>query len=170
MRIGFISPKAGQGTTVVACATALALAENGDTAIVPSMDTWAALGLPEGATAASPTLSVNATPGLNTPNVVLDDQPGDVTYMVVRPCYMALRRAVAADMKADGIVLIEEPGRALTQRDVERALGIPVVAVITFDPAIARSVDAGLLACRQPAQLRTAARRVVEHAASLAKA
>lgn len=170
MRIGFISPKAGQGTTVVACATALALATKGDTALVPSVDTWAALGLPEGATTAADGLTVNATPGLNTPNVVLDDERGDVTYMVVRPCYMALRRAVAADMKADGIVLIEEPGRALGLRDVERALGIPVVAVITFDPGIARAVDAGLLACRQPSQLRNAAQRVIDHAASLATA
>ncbi len=43
-----------------------------------------------------------------------------------------------------------EPGRSLTAADVARALGAPVVAEVTVDPAIARAVDAGLLAARLP--------------------
>ena len=43
---------------------------------------------------------------------------------------------------ATGIVLIDEPSRALGRRDVATALALPVVAVVPFDPAIARAVDA----------------------------
>lgn len=70
--------------------------------------------------------------------------------LVVRPCYLALRRAIATGLVPDGIVLVHEPGRALGATDVARALGAPVVAEVPFDPAIARAVDAGLLAARLP--------------------
>lgn len=171
MRIGFISPKAGQGTTIVACATAVALAKNGEATIVPSVDTWAALGLSEGATTATMVdLNIDPTPSSDTPNVVLDGERGDVTYLVVRACYLALRRAVHDGITADGIVLIEEPGRALQARDVAFALNIPIVAKIPFDPNISRCVDAGLLAARTPAVLEAGVRAIIEHATSLATA
>ena len=56
-------------------------------------------------------------------------------------------------LAASGIVLVHEPGRALTARDVERSLGAPVVAELHYDPAVARAVDAGLLAARLPRSL-----------------
>ena len=49
-----------------------------------------------------------------------------------------------------GVVLVAEPGRSLTASDVSRAIGAPVVAEVAVDPAIARAVDAGLLAARLP--------------------
>ena len=55
--------------------------------------------------------------------------------------------------RPDGVVLVEEPGRSLTAADVARAVGAPVVARIDVDPAIARAVDAGLLAARLPAAM-----------------
>ncbi len=73
--------------------------------------------------------------------------------LVTRPCYLSLRRAVAAEVQPTGIVLIHEPGRALAARDVERALGAPVVVELQYDPAVARAVDAGLLASRLPRSL-----------------
>lgn len=77
--------------------------------------------------------------------------------LVTRPCYLALRRAVAHHGASTdgptGIVLVAEPSRALHARDVERALGAPVVAEVPVDPVIARSVDAGLLATRLPRSL-----------------
>ncbi len=80
--------------------------------------------------------------------------------LVTRPCYLALRRAVAAGTppaaSPTGIVLITEPGRALHARDVERALGVPVLAEVPLDPVVARAVDAGLLASRLPRSLATA--------------
>ncbi len=75
------------------------------------------------------------------------------SLLVTRPCYLALRRAVATRLQPTGIVLIDEPGRALTARDVERSLNAPVVAELQYDPAVARAVDAGLLASRLPRSL-----------------
>ncbi len=75
------------------------------------------------------------------------------SLLVTRPCYLSLRRAVATGLHPTGIVLIDEPGRALTARDVERSLGSPVVAELQYDPAVARAVDAGLLASRLPRSL-----------------
>ena len=71
----------------------------------------------------------------------------DRTWMVVRPCYLTLRRATRMP-RADGAVVVREPGRALSVRDVEAVLGVPVVATVPFDPAVSRAVDAGLLQAR----------------------
>ncbi|CAB4847851.1 MAG: hypothetical protein F2772_02835 [Actinobacteria bacterium] len=73
--------------------------------------------------------------------------------LVTRPCYLALRRAVGCGVQPTGVVLVAEPGRALGARDVERALGAPVLAELPYDPAVARAVDAGLLATRLPRSL-----------------
>jgi len=75
------------------------------------------------------------------------------SLLVVRPCYLAVRRAVAEAARPTGIVLVAEPGRALGARDVERAIGAPVVAEVPYDPAVARAVDAGLLATRLPGSI-----------------
>lgn len=74
-------------------------------------------------------------------------------WLVVRPCYLALRRAARLSHRPTGIVLLKEQGRALTTRDVQSVVGAPVVAEITVADGIARSVDAGLLATRLPTQL-----------------
>ena len=50
------------------------------------------------------------------------------------------------------MILVAEPGRSLRSSDVERAVGAPVVATVSLDPAIARAVDAGLLAALPPAR------------------
>lgn len=75
------------------------------------------------------------------------------SLLVVRPCYLSIRRAVATMARPTGIVLVTEPGRALGARDVERAVGAPVVAEVPYDPAVARAVDAGLLAARLPGSI-----------------
>lgn len=75
------------------------------------------------------------------------------SLLVTRPCYLALRRALACPLRPDGIVLVAEPGRAIGRADVVDVLGRPVVAEIAVDPAIARAVDAGLLTSRLPADL-----------------
>jgi MinD-like ATPase involved in chromosome partitioning or flagellar assembly len=83
------------------------------------------------------------------------------SLLVTRPCYLALRRAVRCTGLASGVVVVGEPGRALTSVDVERALGVPVVAEVPWDPAIARAVDAGLLASRMPQSLARPLRQVL---------
>ena len=67
------------------------------------------------------------------------------SVLVTRPCYLALRRAVHQGVVADGAVLVREPGRSLDRRDVSQVLGLPLLAQVDLDPAVARSVDAGLL-------------------------
>jgi hypothetical protein len=81
-----------------------------------------------------------------------------LSLLVLRPCYIALRRALAAPLRPSAVILIDEPGRSLGRRDVEDVLGVPVRAQIPWDPAVARSVDAGLLGTRLPRPLHRALR------------
>ena len=90
--------------------------------------------------------------GTGTPPAALVDSV-DRVVLVTRPCYLAVRRAVREPTRPTGIVLVDEPGRSLRRHEVEHALGAPVDAVVNVDPAIARAVDAGLLATRLPRSL-----------------
>ena len=82
-----------------------------------------------------------------------------LSLLVLRPCYLAVRRALAAPIRPSGVVLVSEPRRSLTRRDIEAVLGVPVRADVAWDPAVARSVDAGLLGGRVPRALERALRR-----------
>ncbi len=78
----------------------------------------------------------------------------DRSVLVTRACYLALR-AAGFGPNADDVLLVEEPGRALRKSDVAAALGVPVTVTVPWDPAVARAVDAGLMAVgRLPRQLR----------------
>jgi MinD-like ATPase involved in chromosome partitioning or flagellar assembly len=83
------------------------------------------------------------------------------SLLVIRPCFLALRRAAQLAVAPTAVVLIDEQGRSLSAREIERALGVPVIAEVPLDPAVFRAVDAGLLASRLPRslvqQLRSAA-------------
>jgi MinD-like ATPase involved in chromosome partitioning or flagellar assembly len=78
------------------------------------------------------------------------------SLLVLRPCYLALRRALAAPLRPSGVVLVDEPGRALGADDVAAVLGVPVRAVVAYEPRVARAVDAGLLVDRLPAAMARA--------------
>lgn len=82
------------------------------------------------------------------------------SLLVTRPCYLGLRRAVVAPTRPTGVVLVDEPGRALDRADVEGVVGVPVVATVALEAGIARAVDAGLLASRLPRSLRRSLRSV----------
>jgi hypothetical protein len=84
-----------------------------------------------------------------------------VSLAVLRPCYLALRRALEAGIRPSGVVLVTEPGRALQRRDVEEVLGVPVWAEIPHNQTLARAVDAGLLAARLPREVERAVQRVL---------
>jgi len=75
------------------------------------------------------------------------------SVLVTRPCFLALRRALAAPIRPSEVVLLAEPGRSLGPADVEDCLGVPVSAAVAVDPAVARAVDAGLLGLRLPRRL-----------------
>jgi MinD-like ATPase involved in chromosome partitioning or flagellar assembly len=79
------------------------------------------------------------------------------SLLVVRPCFLALRRAVVTSVRPSAVVLVVEEQRTLGPRDVEDVLGVPVLAV-PWDATVARAVDAGLLAARLPRLLDRALR------------
>ena len=87
-----------------------------------------------------------------------------MTLLVIRPCYLALRRALHLEVTtgAAGVVVVSEPGRALDAWDVADITGLAVVTTIPVTPAIARAVDAGILATRMPKELRSAATEIFE--------
>ena len=89
-----------------------------------------------------------------------EPRPEGGSVLVVRACYLALRRLGALRNRPDRVVLVVEPGRALDRRDVERIVGAPVVATLDVDAAVARRVDAGLLLRRPPSGLLAVGRRV----------
>ena len=72
------------------------------------------------------------------------------SWLVLRPCYLALRRAVNSTHRIDGVILVNEPGRSLSSRDVASVLTAPIVAEVDLDPRLSRVVDAGLLTSRLP--------------------
>jgi hypothetical protein len=88
----------------------------------------------------------------------------DVALVVVRGCYLALRRTVRAPglERSHGVVFVEEAGRSLQARAVGDVLDRPVLARIPIRTAVARAVDAGVLAARLPEVLARPAATLCE--------
>jgi len=88
----------------------------------------------------------------------------DASIVVVRGCYLALRRAVGLPLvaRARGVVLVEEPGRAIGETEVAEILGRPVLARVPIRPSVARAVDAGVLPVRLPRLLSAPAVAVLD--------
>lgn len=78
------------------------------------------------------------------------------SWLVTTACLLALDRAQRSPARPTGVVLVSDRRRALDRTDVEGALGVPVVLDVAVDPAVARVVDAGLLATRLPRPLAAA--------------
>jgi hypothetical protein len=87
----------------------------------------------------------------------------DGAVVVLRGCYLALRRAVHSPPleHTAGVVLLDEPGRSLGAKEIGEVLDLPVLARIPVKDAIARAVDAGVLPARLPEPLARAASDVV---------
>ena len=79
-------------------------------------------------------------------------ETADVSVVVVRGCYLALRRAVRTPALAGvaGVAMVAEPARSLGAREVADVLDRPVLVEVPVRPGIARAVDAGVLAQRMP--------------------
>ncbi|MEN9823516.1 MAG: hypothetical protein RLZ04_1942 [Actinomycetota bacterium] len=119
---------------------------------------WAELG--QALRAIDATVVVDAGTGSPHPSLISDD---DHSLLVTEACYLSLRRAVVVPTRPTGVILVHEHGRALGVVDVERALGVPVVAHVPYDPLVWRSVDAGLLAARVPASLENSLAALAVH-------
>lgn len=96
-------------------------------------------------------------------------QIADASVIVVRGCYLALRRAVRleATASATGAVFVDEGGRALGAHDVANVLGVPVLATVSVRAPTARAIDAGVLPVRLPDSLARPAREVMRRVGGL---
>ncbi|MGH9244780.1 MAG: hypothetical protein ACRD29_10770 [Acidimicrobiales bacterium] len=83
----------------------------------------------------------------------------DTSLLVLRPCFLGLRRVMRLGLRPTGVVLLAEDGRVISATDIEGVLGVPVVASIRVTPTVARAVDAGLLASALPRSLERELRR-----------
>ena len=141
---------AGTGRCVRLTATAPAGVE--DLAVILAVPTPAPGEVVE--VAAGLSLGDEADPGaynvLDGGTDTFSDHDGPV-YLVVRNCYVSLRRALLAPPTTAGVVLVMEPGRSLGPRDVADVVGVPIVARVEMTASVARSIDAGLLvSARRP--------------------
>jgi hypothetical protein len=145
--------KGGVGTSTVATLIALEHSRAGGVTILSAADgDHTDLHTLMGAAAGEDAVFMAGDPGDaltvvdhgTTPPV--DRDPGDQVFLVLRPCYLAIRRALGQNCRPDGIILLTEDGRSLGVRDVEDVLGVRVVAIIPVTQTLARSIDAGLLA------------------------
>ena len=80
---------------------------------------------------------------------------GTVRRWVVRPCYLALRRVADYSVRPDEVIVLTEPGRSLTARDIAAITGAPVTATLDIDRHIARTTDSGLRCTQPPASVLT---------------
>jgi MinD-like ATPase involved in chromosome partitioning or flagellar assembly len=68
--------------------------------------------------------------------------------MVVDTSYVGLRRVVMSTTShypPDGLVVVTQPARALSAADASMVAAAPVIAELTYDPHLARMIDAGML-------------------------
>lgn len=142
----------------VHAAPGLAVVPRGHAAVARDADRWAQLA--SGLAADDAVTVVDAGTGAPPPALVAAARHA---WLVLRPCYLGLRAAVAqpSDVRPTGLVVVREFGRALTSADLAAALETPVVAELCVDPAVARAVDAGLAMTRMPRGLLAELRRAV---------
>ncbi len=143
--------KGGQGTTTAAVGLAHAIHAQGKSITVYGPDDlYTVASVDEGPFRLSASSDNEAQVTLMDCGQVVPQSiyPGDLRLLVTRNCYLALKAAVAVpDLRDrfDGVLLIAEPNRALDARDIEPVLGLPVMATVQVNDAIARMVDAGLM-------------------------
>jgi hypothetical protein len=148
---------------LVEVASGVALLPRGGTALAPttaSPEAGAALAVALGSTTA-PVLVDCGTARAPALHAVVE--VADVALVVLRSCYLSLRRAVNSPClpHTAGVVLLDESDRTLGASQIGDVLDLPVLTRIAVDARIARAVDAGVLSSRLPDPLARAARDVV---------
>jgi len=91
------------------------------------------------------------------------------SIVVVRLCYLALRRAAREPLlsTAAGVIVVGEDHRAIRAADVSNVLGCPLLGRVRVRPSIARAVDAGLFAGRLPTDLTSPLKRALQRVGAL---
>ena len=180
------SPKGGSGTSTIAAVAAITLAQRDGPPVVlvdrcgdqrallglmaPSLDMDVDLRMESVAPDLDLMISNPATAQpddlhrLSARSVVVVDAGRDQAacegahrIMVIRACYLALIRAQQwTGYQPDGVIVVEEPGRALRLRDVGAALNQPEDTMFrtAWDQRVARSIDAGTIVSMVPPPLR----------------
>lgn len=161
MNIGFVGAKGGQGTSTIAASVALGLSQFQAVHLrsdQPS-DLFAIVGMPDPIDTECVQHSTSLSIGTDESERLTVTDYGTnweseleptALYAVVRgPCYIALRRLLTMP-RPNGIIIVAEEGRSLGRRDVEDVIGVPVIAEVPVNAAVARSVDAGLFGTRVP--------------------
>lgn len=74
-------------------------------------------------------------------------------YIVIRPCYLALRRARLVEHSSHSAIVVREPNRVLVSADIESVLGLPIAAEVSLTSDVARRIDAGIVSTRPPSSL-----------------
>jgi hypothetical protein len=187
--IEFHSAKGGVGTTVTACALAIHLAHQGRHVIMVATsldDVCAVLGAPavidsgpipylvitDHATGGTVHLSTpHDLPNLNldrlnaswiiSDNVALHPSLSPYPWVVCRNDYLSLRRLAASPTQFDGCVVQTIPTGALRLVDVSHVVRADHHIEVPVDPAVARAVDAGLLAGRLGQPLTAMAHAII---------
>ncbi|MCU1429445.1 MAG: ATPase involved in chromosome partitioning [Actinomycetia bacterium] len=108
-----------------------------------------------------PQLTIADVSHASTPALQALVEVSDVSVVVVRDCYVALRRALRHPLvaRASGAIVMDDEDRALGANEVRDVLGLDVFASVPLLVPIARVVDAGVLATRLPRPLEKAAMR-----------
>jgi Mrp family chromosome partitioning ATPase len=81
-----------------------------------------------------------------------------LSVLVLRPCLLSLRKAVASTLPATAAVLLGQPGSTLRASDIESSLGIPVVATIPFSPPVNRATESSRLFSHPPRAIKRSIR------------
>lgn len=76
------------------------------------------------------------------------------SVLVTRACFLAIDAARRGPLP-DRVLLIEEEGRSIGERDIKAALGAEVAVRMRWHRDVARAVDSGLLATKVPKPLRS---------------
>ena len=169
--------KGGVGTTTIAAAVASELSKHGPVWLdgrttQRTSDLRAVLGMPDALETYQALWVATWTPPregttrivdngvLDDPND--DDGPSDERWLVVHNDYVSLRHAVTQAPWATDVVATIDPSRALGLADVTAVLNRDIRWSVAWTPAVARCVDAGLLATRVPRDLAAIADELAE--------
>lgn len=74
----------------------------------------------------------------------------DRSMLLVKSCFLNVHAAIGSGHRVDGLVVLGDQERRISNDDIAAALGNNVHASIAVLPAVARAVDAGLLGSRLP--------------------